>query len=524
VSERAALASVWRGRLVWGVAIALGLIAYRRALLWDPGAPGLPDLTWFFFGLRDTTPQLVVVVSAALLLARRRRILTAARGPGAPALAAPFLVSALGLFCWGHHAGAEDLVLASLLPGGIGAALLVGGRPLARVVALPVLFLTFALPLPGVVVNQVVFPVQLLTAEEASWLLRLLGSPVVREGDVLHLAHRSFEVIETCSGLRAIAVMSMLAVAWVSLLPVRRGHGLALVLLAPLVAHLLNSVRVTVLALDPQSDPARGHSIQGVVVFVSGAVILCAADALLRRLWPPDGPRSVLPDPRMPEPHVEWRGNGKGLVLVVGLGVLVVASLVVPRWAPSREPARNVEPPDAIGSWRLAGELEVDRAFLGQVLHRNSFFGRYVQDGRSATVYVGFDDRSRRDRSLLSPKNALPGRSFRTEERWTVPVQRGEVEAVLASSGVARVLTWTWYEGSRGPWAEAVRALLALDQSVLRRPGGVRVHRVATELEPGDSVEVAEGRLRDLAERLFPPPETNFPSSSGARGVRVSDM
>jgi len=90
--------------------------------------------------------------------------------------------------------------------------------------AFPVLLLAFAIPIPGVLINQIVFPMQLWSAELVAQVLNIAGISVVQEGDMLHLADRSFEIIETCSGLRAIVVLAMLAIGLVCYFPARRLH------------------------------------------------------------------------------------------------------------------------------------------------------------------------------------------------------------------------------------------------------------------------------------------------------------
>jgi EpsI family protein len=493
------------GWLLGGLAAVLGILAYREALFWDPGSPGLPGLTWFFFGWGDTTPQLVLAVALALLVARRRRIAAALHGAPAPLPAAGLLALALALFLWGHHARASDLVVASLVPLTLGVGFLLAGPALARALLLPVLFLLFAVPLPGVLANQIVFPLQILTAREAAWLLDVMGTPVVREGDMLHFAHRSFEVIETCSGLRAIQIMTMLALAWVSVFRVHPAHAIALVGLAPLIAHGLNAVRVVALALDPSSDPGGSHSTQGVVTFVVGTLAVCAADALLRRWWP--APAAELPGPGStpPSPNRD-ESRRRVAAAVVLLAALLLLSLVVPRHPPvEKTGGMPVSLPRQLDGWTRRGPLEVNRKFLGRVSFDHTRYDRYVREGEEVAVFVGLDQRRRRDRSLLSPKNVYPGPGWEPQDRsWTQLGPEGTpAELVLAQSGVSRVLTLTWYEEIRSDLGETVREMLATDQSFLRRPQGGLVFRVETELGPGSARDPAEARLRAVAERVL---------------------
>ena len=57
--------------------------------------------------------------------------------------------------------------------------------------------------LPGALHNRLVYAFQLATAHGAEWALQAIGYTTVRQVDTLWIGRREFEVIETCSRLRA---------------------------------------------------------------------------------------------------------------------------------------------------------------------------------------------------------------------------------------------------------------------------------------------------------------------------------
>ena len=207
----------------------LAALAYRYLLFWDPSSAGSSRRGVVLLRherhgasdrLRDCSlPALPASGKAGPALGRE----------GSPLLALPLLGTGFALFLWAHYVDAPDLLLVSFLPFCLGSALLLFGAPFTREMAFPVLFLAFALPIPGVLTNQIVFPLQLWNAELVAQLLNIAGIPVVQEGDMLYLADRSFEIIETCSGLRAIVVLTMLAVGLVCYFPARWLHLVLLV-------------------------------------------------------------------------------------------------------------------------------------------------------------------------------------------------------------------------------------------------------------------------------------------------------
>ena len=230
--------------------VVLAALAYRYLLFWDPSGPGLPDVGWFFFGIQDTAPQIVFAIAAFLLYRRRGRLAEALGRKGSPLLALPLLATGVAFFLWAHYVDAPDLLLVSFVPFCLGSAMLLFGARFARAMALPLLLLAFAIPIPGVLTNQVVFPLQLWNAELASQLLNITGTAAAHEGDMVYLADRSFEIIETCSGLRAMVVLAMLAVALVCYFPARWLHLILLVGSACLIGYLLNAARVLTVKLQ----------------------------------------------------------------------------------------------------------------------------------------------------------------------------------------------------------------------------------------------------------------------------------
>jgi hypothetical protein len=61
-------------RVLVGLLLILGALAYRDLLFWDPADPGLPSTGWFFFRASETAPQIFLLLTIPLLYRRRTRI------------------------------------------------------------------------------------------------------------------------------------------------------------------------------------------------------------------------------------------------------------------------------------------------------------------------------------------------------------------------------------------------------------------------------------------------------------------
>jgi EpsI family protein len=149
--------------------------------------------------------------------------------------------------------------------------------------------------------------------------------------------------------------------------------------------------------------------------------------------------------------------------------------------------------------------LPLDREFLWTLKFLRYAHRPYRLEGVKVDVFVGYGDRRNRNWSLLSPKNALPGRGWEVEGRSFVRLDSWDrrVTRVVARSGPQRILTYHWYEGMDSVALEALRAGLAIDQSPLWRSQRPRVIRISTRVGVGALEEAAaDQKLRAFAGAL----------------------
>jgi len=177
-----------------------------------------------------------------------------------------------------------------------GLVLLLRGRESLRVLAFPIAFLFFMIPLPAIVVNTVAFPLQLFAAQTATFCLYNFGIPVLREGNVILLAGTTLEVAEACSGIRSLQALLALGTVYGYFSQRVMWKRWMLVLLSIPIAIVANAFRVTgtgVLANYWGVEAAEGfyHTFQGWLIFVIAFVLLLGAGAVLSRIGNRGGSR-----------------------------------------------------------------------------------------------------------------------------------------------------------------------------------------------------------------------------------------
>jgi exosortase len=479
--------------------VLLALVAYRE-LLWFQPERALPEELerWFFVPSTTITP-VVLACSLWLLYRRKERLAALPARSGGPGIGAALLAAGTAVYAWATYTGAGDLLVPSLMLNGLGCAWLWKGRAAARAVWLPVAFLVFAMPLPAPALNSLIFRLQIATSEIAGALLYLLDVPHFVAGERILRAEATFSVIEACSGLRSMETLVIVSILMMDMFRRRGWHAVVVVLAAFPVAFFLNGLRAVLLILNPHSEIAAIHNLQGIAILLGGLVLLFLLDGLLERF----GSEPVAP---VPAPHSEPGpgpgGGSAGSWAVAGTAaLLVVISVALPRWDPGPTPSLDLSRTLASGLGAyLSRTLDTDLLFLGSAGFSEVFTRRFEGDGERVELFVGRGNRAQRHRSALSPKTAIPGSGWIIEEEGTVVLEPDgrEVRSRVLRKGSQRYLVYDWVEGSHGWASEVIRSLLALDRSPLRDPGEIVSLRMSVEIQE----PISTGRAKAEAEIL----------------------
>ncbi|MGH7492065.1 MAG: exosortase/archaeosortase family protein [bacterium] len=229
---------------------------------------------------------LIPIISAYLMWQKRKKLQTLTFSPS--------FGTGLVIFCLAMlvyvvaTAGAEwFLSRMAMLMGLVGLVIYFGGTMLFRQLWFSLLYLGFMVPLPYVLYHRLAFPLQQLASFGAFQAMQLFGIPGMREGNILHFSGFSMEVIEACSGLRSMMILSALAalLAYMSNLP----SGLRWILFmaaVPLavIANVLRLIVIAALGIFWNTEAAQGilHEGSGILVFLCGLFLLVGLTGLLQ--------------------------------------------------------------------------------------------------------------------------------------------------------------------------------------------------------------------------------------------------
>jgi len=261
-----------------GVAAALGLLYFKPFV----------DLVGIWFKDENVSHSfLLLPVMAYLVWARRDRLAAAERNPSYLGLAV--VVVSLGMLLLGT-AGVEFFVMRTSAVGVIvGSILFLAGWRWLRILAFPLALTFLVIPIPPVIFYQLTFPLQVMATKFGVAVLQAFSIPVLREGNVIWLAHTTLEVTEACSGIRSLLSLFSLAILY-GYFSESRLIPRALVTLSSIpIAILANGIRIagTGLAaqyIGPETATGFFHAFQGWVMFMVSLAMLMGVAAVVKKV------------------------------------------------------------------------------------------------------------------------------------------------------------------------------------------------------------------------------------------------
>jgi exosortase len=222
-------------RDIAGGAVILGLVI----LLFSS------TLTWLAYNWLNNSYYshgfLVPLISGFFLWRRREAFARDKREPSNLGLLAlgVGLVGFLVAQVWqAYHVSAFSLVV--LLAG---LALYFLGEQATRLIAFPLAFLLFMIPLPFI--NRLSPALEALTATTSTSVVSLLGIPAVNQGSQIQLQNSSFVVGAACSGLNSVVALATLVVIFVYILEGSYRAKAILIVMAIPIALVANIIRVS---------------------------------------------------------------------------------------------------------------------------------------------------------------------------------------------------------------------------------------------------------------------------------------
>jgi len=481
--------------------VALLFLAHRDALGFSGRSTGTDPIESFFFEAGATVPALHYCAFAYVIWTRRQALLQVSPQEAAPLAGTVCALLGCLLFGWARLVNQPDLLIDALTLLLAAGSLWIGGWRRLGLSVLPLAILWLARPWPPMVIHSLHESLQTMTGQIAVILLSPFGATVV-SGHILGFRDHYFEVIEGCSGLRGTLTLIFATLVYADIFSRSRRQTIGLVVIASAIGVAVNGLRVVSIMLVPGADASSDHSIQGLIMISVGVVLVAGADVCGDHwLWPRGDRswRSPAPAPTSELPD-EQRGWAYPLVLA---GLLLVASFVpIAQKPPDSAIWKLHEIRREMGPWQQFRVLELDHDHMGSVDFRDKLYREYVRGDDHVFLFVGADDRRRRDQSSLSPRTRLPDRGWETIEFDYVKLPgSGRVVERLRQRRVSEdALSFHFRLGAKNLWMESLRWIFAYDLRPGQRPVEHAVVRVTTPIVDGNVVRAQQTLFQFMAE------------------------
>jgi EpsI family protein len=420
----------------------------------------------------------------------------------------PVLLSGLLLLTIGRAGNLGALQELSLLPVMFGVVLLIGGRSLARALALPILYLLLMIPVWDVFTDRLHEPFQFFSASFGTALLRVVGIPVYRDGTLIYLPNQTLEVAQVCSGVNYLVAIAAVGIplAYLSRSTVTR--RITLVLFGVIVAVIANGVRVALIGFTAYHGfvtgdlHGPGHVFHGMFVAVAGylALFLGAPHIVGTSLAGQETPDSRASEARLAMGPASRRGMTVALALIL---MTVTVQHVVAASPPPRELKADVIPLEMHGWKATAGRLE--ESAVRAVGADEEVLRSYELPGTGRVhLYVGYYRSQHQGKELIGESAAKLHAAAMEIDIALASGERARVAELRPEANSSRhVLFWYDLNGHVTADVTDVR-LMTIREVILHRRSNAAIVVVTLEPAPGESSIVAAEAARRFAGVALP--------------------
>ena len=175
----------------------------------------------------------------------------------------------------------------SIIPVIVGSLLIAVGWPTLRILAFPIFFLLFAVPMPDWIIDGAWVPLKVFISNIVTHVLYAAGFPIAQNGVMIMIGSYQLLVKDACSGMNSIFALSAIGVFYAYAFRWEEKIRSIILLIAIIpITILANFIRVIALVLiayygGPDLLEGTVHDLTGIGLFVVAIILLFSLDALL---------------------------------------------------------------------------------------------------------------------------------------------------------------------------------------------------------------------------------------------------
>ena len=345
----------------------------------------------------------------------------------------------------------------------LGLALALLGWKAFRIVAIPIAFLFFMIPLPQFLLQEISSKLQLMSSQLGVAVIRLFDISVLLEGNVIDLGSYKLQVVEACSGLRYLFPLMALGFMVAYFFNAAFWKRAVIFLSTIPITVLMNSFRIGAIGVMVDRwgiAMAEGflHDFEGWVIFMACLAVLLVEMWILVRIGRDRKPLRAAFGIDMPAgtPAGARRIARKLPYLYYPAFVIILAILVLARALPERKeiiPEREsfASFPLKIKDWE--GRSSTLETIYLDALKLDDYLLTDFSNGR-ATVnfYIAYYASQRKGESAHSPRTCIPGGGWKINSiarvRLADPRLAGlTVNRIEIQRDELKQLGYYWFQG-----------------------------------------------------------------------------
>jgi exosortase B len=234
-----------------------------------------------------------LIIAAALWLVwqSREKLKSTPLSP-APIAGWVVLISSLILMFLARTQGVLTVEVLSAIPVIAGCVLLLAGWTVLRVLAFPICFLFFAVPVPDWMIDAATVPLKVFISDVVTQVLYELGYPIAQNGVMIMIGSYQLMVKDACSGMNSIFALSAIGVFYAYAFrwdtKIRGLLLLAAIVPITIVANFIRVLALVLIAYYGGIEVLEGilHDLTGIGLFIVAVALMFLFDGLLSLLAP----------------------------------------------------------------------------------------------------------------------------------------------------------------------------------------------------------------------------------------------
>jgi exosortase B len=232
----------------------------------------------------------LIIAAALWLVWQSRQKLKATSLSPAPVAGWAVLISGLVLMFLARTQGVLTVETFSAIPVIMGCVLALAGWAVLRVLAFPICFLFFAVPMPDWLIDAATVPLKVFISDVVTQVLYAMGYPIAQNGVMIMIGSYQLMVKDACSGMNSIFALSAIGVFYVyafrSDTKIRGLLLLAGIVPITIVANFIRVLALVLIAYYAGIDAVEGtlHDLTGLGLFIVAVGLMFLFDGFLTLL------------------------------------------------------------------------------------------------------------------------------------------------------------------------------------------------------------------------------------------------